>query len=183
MKFLWLNINPLLKLSFCHCEEPNAVSATRQSTLIKDGLLLRRRFAPLIAMTIKCVVLGIMLLFLPLTSHALVFEEKLANLAQEQYAQGIFKEIRCIVCTGESIADSRADLARNLRAAVREKIKDGYTETQILEYVKTRYGDDILMKPPLMSATYLLWFGPIIILLSGFIIMLAMLRRSKYKKI
>jgi cytochrome c-type biogenesis protein CcmH len=111
--------------------------------------------------------------------NALNIENKLKNPALEQRAQDIFRNIRCMVCAGESIADSRVDLAKDLRKLVREKIEDGYTTKQILEYATLRYGDIILMQPPLKPATYLLWYGPLFILLAGFIVVLFSLSKHK----
>lgn len=113
-------------------------------------------------------------------SYALNIENKLENPALEQRAQILFHNIRCMVCAGESIADSRVDLAKDLRAIVREKIKDNYTNNQILDYIALRYGDTVLMQPPLKPATYLLWYGPVIILLAGFIGIFVILKSKKH---
>lgn len=123
----------------------------------------------------------IIISLLATTSNALNIENKLENPALEQRAQDVFRNIRCMVCAGESIADSRVDLAKDLRAVVREKIQDGYTTQQVLEYAALRYGNTILMQPPLTPATYLLWYGPLLILLTGFIIALFVILSIKRK--
>jgi len=112
---------------------------------------------------------------------ALNIEDKLENPALENRAVEVFSSIRCVVCAGESIADSRADLAKDLRAFVREKIKENYTNNQVLDFIAQRYGDAILMRPPLNENTYLLWFGPLIILVSGFAIMLLFIKKNRGK--
>ncbi len=118
-------------------------------------------------------------IILPAISLALNIEEKLESPVQEQQAQEVFKQLRCVVCSGESIVDSRAELAKDLRALVRDKIKENYSAEEVLQYVATRYGDNVLMQPPLKSTTYLLWFGPLLILAVGFVIMFSVLRVGK----
>jgi len=112
---------------------------------------------------------------------ALNIEDKLEDPALEKRAEEVFSNIRCMVCAGESIADSRADLAKDLRAVVRTKIKEDYTNNQVLDYVSQHYGDSILMRPPLNPNTYLLWFGPLIILATGFAIMLLFIKKNQGK--
>ncbi len=111
-------------------------------------------------------------------SFALTLEEKLANPEDETRAVEIFQQIRCVVCSGESIADSRAELAGELRALVRGKIKSGEASNAIINYIADKYGDDILMQPPLKPSTYMLWFGPFIILLGGITIALVKLNKN-----
>lgn len=125
---------------------------------MKRGVNPLRHFcASLIAITI----------FLCSTAHALTIEKTLENPKDEARAQEIFRQIRCMVCSGESIADSRADLAGNMREVIRSKVSEGMGDKQIVEYLTSRYGNEILMQPPLQLATYLLWFGPVLILLCG----------------
>ena len=71
---------------------------------------------------------------------------------------------RCVVCQSESINDSQADMARDLRQLVRDKIHAGWTDQQVTDYVRTRYGDFILLKPPVQSNTLLLWGAPAVFL-------------------
>jgi cytochrome c-type biogenesis protein CcmH len=93
--------------------------------------------------------------------------EKLADPAREARAVALQKEFRCLVCQGESLDESGAPLAADLRRLIRARIEAGDTNAQIERYLATRYGDFILMKPPLEPQTYALWFGPIIILAIG----------------
>jgi cytochrome c-type biogenesis protein CcmH len=93
--------------------------------------------------------------------------EKLTDPAREARAVALQKEFRCLVCQGESLDESGAPLAADLRRLIRARIEAGDTNAQIERYLAIRYGDFILMKPPLEPQTYALWFGPIIILAIG----------------
>jgi cytochrome c-type biogenesis protein CcmH len=93
--------------------------------------------------------------------------EKLADSALEARAEELGKGLRCLVCQSESIEESNADLARDLRIIVREHIVAGDSNQQILDYVVSRYGDYVLLRPPFKPSTYLLWFGPLGILALG----------------
>ena len=91
--------------------------------------------------------------------------ERLADPRLEARAVALQKEFRCLVCQGESLDESNADLARDLRRLIRAKIAAGSSDDEITRYLVSRYGDFILMKPPLEGQTYLLWFGPMAVLL------------------
>ncbi len=82
----------------------------------------------------------------------------------------LLKDLRCLVCQNQDLADSNADLAKDLRLQVYQLVKDGKTDTEINDYLTARYGDFILFKPPVKAATLLLWFGPFLFLCLGFII-------------
>lgn len=84
------------------------------------------------------------------------------------------KEVRCLVCQNETLADSRAGLALDLRREIREQMKAGKSDEQIAAFLTERYGDFVLYRPPLKPSTYLLWFGPFVLLAGG----LAALYRS-----
>ena len=77
------------------------------------------------------------------------------------------KELRCLVCQNETLADSRADLALDLRREVREKMRQGLTDAQIKTYLTQRYGDFVLYRPPVKGTTWLLWFGPFLLLIAA----------------
>ena len=79
----------------------------------------------------------------------------------------IAAELRCLVCQNQTIADSSADLALDLRRQVREQIAAGKTDSEIIDYMTARYGDFVLYRPPLKATTVLLWFGPALLLLGG----------------
>lgn len=92
-------------------------------------------------------------------------DEMLADPALESRARDISRELRCVVCQNESIDESNADLARDLRLLVRDRLKKGDSNKQVLDYIVARYGDYVLLKPPFKLTTYALWFGPLIFLL------------------
>ena len=77
------------------------------------------------------------------------------------------KELRCLVCQNETLADSQAPLAEDLRKEIREQVKAGKTDQEIIAYATQRYGDFVLYNPPVKVTTYLLWFGPFVLLLAG----------------
>lgn len=114
-----------------------------------------------------------------LPAYALGVEEPLENPAQEQQAQLLFKELRCVVCQGESIADSPAEVARDMRLLVRARLAAGESRQSIKDFLVSRYGDHVLMTPPLKPATYGLWFGPPAILLLGAGLVLIYFRRNR----
>ena len=93
--------------------------------------------------------------------------EMLPNLALEARAEVIGKQLRCLVCQNESIEDSGADLAHDLRVLIRERLTAGDSDAQVVKYVTDRYGAFVLLKPPVEPATYLLWFSPFAILILG----------------
>jgi len=86
-------------------------------------------------------------------------------------------ELRCLVCQNQTIADSHADLAQDLRRQVREMIQRGDTDAQIIDYMTARYGDFVLYRPPLRASTALLWFGPGLLLIGGIAGLVVVLRR------
>jgi cytochrome c-type biogenesis protein CcmH len=96
---------------------------------------------------------------------ALTVETPLADGVQEARARALFHEIRCVVCAGEPVADSRAEVARDVRRLIRERVAAGDGDEMIKAFLVARYGDSILMTPPLKPATYLLWFGPLLIVI------------------
>ena len=100
-------------------------------------------------------------------SRAVEPGEILADPALEARARDISKGLRCLVCQNQSIDDSNADLARDLRVLVRERLTIGETDEQVIAFVTARYGDYVLLEPPFKPATYLLWFGPAVIFLAG----------------
>ncbi len=101
----------------------------------------------------------------PVAAHAVLPDEMLANPALEKRAEAIDAQLRCPVCQGESIADSGAALAHDLRLLVRQRLLKGDTDRQAVQYIVARYGDFVLMKPPLDKDTLALWAGPAVILL------------------
>ena len=93
--------------------------------------------------------------------------EVLKDPVLETRAREISKELRCLVCQNQSIDDSNATLARDLRVLVRERLKAGDSDTQVVDFVVARYGDFVLLNPPFKATTALLWGGPALLLLLG----------------
>jgi cytochrome c-type biogenesis protein CcmH len=97
--------------------------------------------------------------------------------ALEKRVMRLASELRCLVCQNQSIADSNADLAADLRNQVRELLKAGKTETEVREFMVQRYGDFVLYKPPVKSTTMLLWVGPFVLLAVAIVVFGLGLRR------
>jgi cytochrome c-type biogenesis protein CcmH len=91
-------------------------------------------------------------------------QEQLTDPALEARARELGQQLRCLVCQNQSIDDSNADLARDLRTIVRERLKVGDSNDQVLSFVTARYGDYVLLLPPLRPGTLALWFGPVVVL-------------------
>ncbi|MDC1476245.1 cytochrome c-type biogenesis protein CcmH [Pelagibacteraceae bacterium] len=100
-------------------------------------------------------------------SHAVEPNEILIDEKQEMIARNISKNIRCMVCQNQSIDESGSPLAKDLRVLIRNKIKEGKTEKEIYKFLTDRYGDFILLKPPLKLGTLALWFLPLFFVLIG----------------
>jgi cytochrome c-type biogenesis protein CcmH len=108
-------------------------------------------------------------LFLSLSAPAFGVQpdEVLKDPALEARAREISKELRCLVCQNQSIDDSNAPLARDLRVLVRERLVAGDDDGSVLSYITARYGDYVLLRPPFKASTYVLWIGPVVVLLLG----------------
>ena len=102
------------------------------------------------------------------------------NPALEQHVMEIAQELRCLVCQNETIAASHADLAVDLRQQIRTKLQEGETPAQIRKFMVDRYGEFVLYKPEVAPGTYILWFGPLFLLLAGGVwVGLIVAKRSK----
>jgi cytochrome c-type biogenesis protein CcmH len=110
-------------------------------------------------------------------AHAVEPGEILKDLVLEARARNISRGLRCLVCQNQSIDDSNADLARDLRVLVRERLTAGDTNPQVFDFVVARYGDFVLLSPPLKSSTLILWGAPGILLIFGAIGLLLWYRR------
>ena len=106
-----------------------------------------------------------------------VDEKPLQDPVMEAQARALMKEIRCLVCQNQTIEDSNADLARDLRAIVRERVALGDTPENVRAYLVDRYGDWVLLKPPLKTSTYFLWASPLLAVFA--FVVLLFRRRSK----
>ena len=116
---------------------------------------------------------------MPGPAAAVTAEEMLADPALESRARNLSKQLRCLVCQNQSIDDSDADLARDLRIEVRKQLTTGASDAEILERLRLTYGDYVLLNPPVSPATYALWAAPVIILLLGGALVLAGRRRDE----
>ena len=104
--------------------------------------------------------------------------EIISNPIYENRARDLSKGIRCLVCQNQSIDDSDSDLAKDLRRIIRKKIIQGETDNEITQYLVDKYGNFILMKPPLYQDTYILWISPLLLMLVGITIMYFTLKRK-----
>ncbi len=106
-------------------------------------------------------------LILPTAAQAVEPDEVLDDPKLEQRAREISKGLRCVVCQNESIDESNADLAKDLRILVRDRLEAGDSNDEVVEYVVARYGEFVLLEPRFAPHTYLLWIAPILLLLFG----------------
>ena len=105
--------------------------------------------------------------------------ERLTDPAQEARARAIMQDVRCLVCQNESIDDSEAELAHDLRQIVREQVKAGKSDDQIKQYLTDRYGQFVLLKPSFDPANLVLWGGPFLVVALGVALLLARLRNRE----
>jgi cytochrome c-type biogenesis protein CcmH len=105
--------------------------------------------------------------------------ERLPDPAQEAHARAIFKDIRCLVCQNESIDDSEAELAHDLRRTVREQVKAGRSDAEIKRYLTDRYGQFVLMRPSFDAGNLVLWIAPFLVVALGLILLLGRLRNRQ----
>ena len=110
---------------------------------------------------------------------ALQPNERLADPLLEERARMLSQNIRCLVCQNQSIDDSNATLAKDLRVLVREKLTAGATNDEIFDFLVDRYGDFILLNPPFKASTYVLWYGPLIFLIVGLLMIVLMMKKNK----
>ncbi|MCE2946571.1 MAG: cytochrome c-type biogenesis protein CcmH [Betaproteobacteria bacterium] len=99
--------------------------------------------------------------------------------ALERRLQAVTKELRCMVCQNESIADSHAPLAVDMRNEIREQLKSGMSDRDVIEFMVARYGNFVRFRPPLDWTTYALWFGPALLMVIGFGVLLSQLRQRR----
>jgi len=124
-------------------------------------------------------ILTCLLFLVPLMAKAVEPDEIMPDPKLEARARALSAELRCMVCQNESIDESHADLARDLRLLVRERLHAGDSDDQIRAFLVGRYGDFILLKPPFKLETWLLWGAPFLVLLAGAYIILVARRRQQ----
>jgi cytochrome c-type biogenesis protein CcmH len=122
--------------------------------------------------------LAALFLFVALPAAAQHLEDRLADPAQEARARELSRELRCLVCQNQSIEDSNAPLARDLRRIVRERVTAGDSDKAVLNFLVQRYGEWVLLKPRFNAQTLLLWLGPVLLLMLGGGIVFALYRRQ-----
>ena len=128
----------------------------------------------------KCFFLSL-LIVASLPGFALAREAQPASAdpALEERVMNLSRELRCLVCQNETLADSRADLAEDLRNQIREQMRAGKSDKEIVAYLTQRYGKFILYNPPIDPTTYLLWFGPFVLLLAGLFVLFRYLKQRR----
>ena len=125
------------------------------------------------------VIISIMIQFFSKISYSVEPEEFLQNPKQEIRARDISKNIRCLVCQNQSIDDSSAPLAKDLRTLIRTKVQENETDEEIYKFLTDRYGDFILLKPPFKISTFLLWSLPFVFVVIGIFILFVHNKKSK----
>ena len=125
------------------------------------------------------VIISIMIHFFSKISYSVEPEEFLQNPKQEIRARDISKNIRCLVCQNQSIDDSAAPLAKDLRTLIRAKVQENETDEEIYKFLTDRYGDFILLKPPFKISTFLLWSLPFVFVIIGIFILFVHNKKSK----
>jgi len=131
--------------------------------------------------SLSVLIIVITILFFKTNIYSVEPEEFLQNPKQELKARNISKNVRCLVCQNQSIDESAAPLAKDLRILIRKKVKEGYTENEIYKFLTDRYGDFILLKPPFKKTTFMLWFLPFVFLAIGIFILSWHHKKSKKK--
>jgi cytochrome c-type biogenesis protein CcmH len=125
---------------------------------------------------LSCLAL-LLVLFGGRAAHAVLPSERLANPVLERRAEAIGRELRCLVCQNESIEESDAGLAHDLRLLIRRRLMEGGTDRQVIDYIVSRYGIFVLLDPPFEPVTYLLWLTPPLILVGAAGVLIWRLRR------
>jgi cytochrome c-type biogenesis protein CcmH len=125
------------------------------------------------------VLLALLALYLAATVHAADAPLTAAEPELEAKMLSISSELRCLVCQNESLAASQADLAQDLRMEVYGMMREGKGNDEIVEFLVARYGDFVLYEPPIKPSTYLLWFGPFVLIALGGFLLLRALKRKK----
>ena len=119
-------------------------------------------------------------LFISLIFFGILFSNLFAN---DNLQNKIYKNLRCIVCQGQSIADSNSDFANTIKSVINDKVNEGMNEKQIYNFLSQKYGDWILYNPPLKGNSYLLWILPYVFFIIGAIVLFFLLKKTlKHKR-
>lgn len=127
---------------------------------------------------VRSILLLLFVVYLP-WAHAGEAVPVAEDAALEKRVMDVAGELRCLVCQNQTIADSHADLAIDLRNQVREKLRQGMSEREIVDFMVARYGDFVLYRPQVKSATWILWFGPFVLLVLAMGVLIFKLRGRK----
>ncbi len=119
----------------------------------------------------------LLLLLVPLVAGAAIEVHKFDDPGQEKLYKSLISELRCLVCQNQNLADSNADLAKDLREKTYEMVVAGKSKEEIIDWMVARYGDFVLYRPPLQRNTLLLWGGPFVIFLVGVVVLVRFIRR------
>jgi cytochrome c-type biogenesis protein CcmH len=128
---------------------------------------------------LKQVVLFLLLLGVTLPAFAQTAQPMAEDPVIEQRLNKLSQELRCLVCQNETLADSRAGLAEDLRREIREQMKAGKSDKEIIDFLTQRYGQFILYRPQVTPTTYLLWFGPFVLLLAGLAVLFYYIKQRR----
>lgn len=120
--------------------------------------------------------LCLLVFLVPLLAHAIDDQVALDDPVLQARYEAINEELRCLVCQNQTIADSNAGLARDLRRQVREMLEAGSTDKEIMAFMTSRYGDFVTYRPPWSPRTYILWLAPAVLLFLGGVIMVTVVR-------
>ncbi len=129
---------------------------------------------------VKTILLAVLLtLSVSVFAAATLEAFKFTSVADEDHFKTLIAELRCLVCQNQSLLDSDAELAHDLRAEVYDMLQAGQSDTEIIDFLVARYGDFILYSPPVKPSTYLLWFGPFALLAVALVLLMFTLRRKR----
>jgi len=162
-------IKETLNNSSCR-RTPASCTLKTDDTRIKHNILIS-----LVSVLLLCLLICAGPTQAGVTLEAFKFDSK----AEEQHFKDLIEELRCLVCQNQSLADSDAELAHDLRAEVYDMIQAGKNNEEIVAFLVARYGDFVLYNPPVKPSTWLIWFGPFVLLLIAAILLLRTLRRQK----
>ncbi len=128
---------------------------------------------------LRILIFSVLVMLVPVDGHAVNPDEILSDPALEERAREISKGLRCLVCQNQSIDDSDASLAKDLRVLVRERLTAGDSNEDVVAYVVSRYGDFVLLKPPFKMATLVLWIGPFLLIVIGLFAAFMFFRKNR----
>jgi|TARA_R110002073_G_scaffold45053_1_gene124547 cytochrome c-type biogenesis protein CcmH len=123
--------------------------------------------------------LMLLLILLPSLAFSAIDVYQFDSVEHEQRFRGLIEQLRCPKCQNQSISDSDADIAQDMRAQVATMIREGRSNDEIVGYFTERYGDFVNYKPPVNAQTMILWAGPVLVFVIGFVLVLVQIRRAK----